>query len=56
VKMLDMHHAGRAYARDQQIPGNPFIGGNKVAIPGQKLLGEGMDSAGETHVDRYLES
>lgn len=54
VQLLDMHHAGRAYARDQQIPGNRLAGGNKVAIPGEKLLGEGMDSAGD-YIDRYLQ-
>lgn len=46
---LQGHEAG---ARDNQIPGNRLAGGNRVAIPGEKLLGAGMDGGELTWVEK----
>jgi hypothetical protein len=55
VKMLDMHHAGRQFARDYQIPGNRLTGGNNTPMSGNKLLGDhSMDSSGSSTLDKYL--
>jgi len=42
VAILDAHHAGRQWARDNQRPG------------GARISGSASDSAGESFLDRYL--
>jgi hypothetical protein len=55
-RMLDMHHAGRQFARDYLIPGGHLTGGNRIGgNNGNKLIG-GSASDSADFVDKYLGS
>jgi hypothetical protein len=50
VALLDAHHAGRQWAREQMLGRSLGKGGASTS----SLIGEARDSATETFLDKYL--